>query len=288
MTDAIEAVAPAKLNLFLHITGRRPDGYHLLNSVVCFTEIGDRLCVEPATDLSLTIDGSFAATLPTDDSDNLVLRAARVLAEEAGIAPQAAITLTKELPIGAGIGGGSSDAATTLRLLNQLWSVRWPKARLAEIALKLGSDVPACLEPSPAQMQGVGEVLSPVTLVNMPPYCVLVWPGQAVSTPLVYQAYKKAASPFAQDTVVNTRWTLEALQQQSNMLEGAACQLAPVVAEAMAQLRSTQGAQLVRMSGSGSCCTAFYRERTQAEQSAHTIASYDSNWWVRVSRLKEQ
>src|SRR5436190_522121 len=142
---AVTAFAPAKVNLYLHVTGRRDDGYHLLESLVAFVDIGDRLTAEPAASLSLTVDGPEAADLVAIGDDNLVLRAARLLAERAGITAGAALHLDKHLPIAAGIGGGSTDAAATLRVLRQLWRISPDDETLSALGISLGADVPACL-----------------------------------------------------------------------------------------------------------------------------------------------
>lgn len=150
--------APAKLNLYLHVTGRRPDGYHVLDSLVAFADCGDVLHAAPAAELSLSIDGPFAAGL-AGEADNLVLRAARALAAAAGVPAHASLTLEKHLPVASGIGGGSSDAAATLRLLCRLWRITPDPAVLNRIALGLGADVPVCLGSRPARMGGVGDLL---------------------------------------------------------------------------------------------------------------------------------
>ena len=178
--------APAKLNLYLHVVGRRDDGYHLLDSLVAFAEAGDVLRARPANGLRLTLDGAFGRAL-AGEPDNLVLRAARLLAEAAGVPPHAELVLEKNLPVASGIGGGSADAAAALRLLQRLWNVSLPAATLQQLALRLGADVPVCLHGHPVRMGGIGERLEPVPAL---PPCglLLVNPGVAVQTRPVFQA----------------------------------------------------------------------------------------------------
>ena len=154
---AVAAFAPAKVNLYLHVTGRRADGYHLLDSLVAFVDIGDRLWAEPATSLSLTVDGPEAADLAAVGGDNLVLRAARLLADQAGTTAGAALHLDKHLPVAAGIGGGSSDAAAALLALRQLWRLPLDDNALCELGVRLGADLPACLYRRAVWVAGIGE-----------------------------------------------------------------------------------------------------------------------------------
>ncbi len=178
--------APAKVNLFLHVTGKRPDGYHLLDSLVVFAGIADRVTIVPAADLSLTIGGPFAASL-TADADNLVLRAALALAAEAGVRATGALHLDKQIPVASGIGGGSADAAAAMRLLCRNWELNLPDATLERIATGLGADVAVCLRSQPMRMRGVGEILTPAPAL---PRCglVLVNPGIPLTTVSVFRA----------------------------------------------------------------------------------------------------
>ena len=177
MSDRSE-FAPAKVNLYLHVVGRRSDGYHLLDSLAVFAGVGDRLTVSPSDRLTLSVTGPFAAGL-ADEADNLVLRAAQRLADRAGIAPTGTLALEKILPVASGIGGGSADAAATLRLLSRFWGL--PTIGLAEIGIGLGADVPVCLAGQPAIMSGIGDVLAPAP--RLPELgIVLANPGVAVST----------------------------------------------------------------------------------------------------------
>lgn len=250
----IEVFAPAKINLTLHVTGQRPDGYHLLDSLVCFADFGDSIVVKPADKLSLTIKGPFGAQLEASD-DNLVLRAARLLDPTRG----AEITLIKRLPVASGIGGGSADAAASLRALAQLWGLPLPSA---QTVAALGADVPVCLRSSLSRMQGVGEK---ITHMGSGPNCgvILVNPGVAISTPSVFKALASKQNPLMtepllepSDEKADLRW-LGWLAQQRNDLEPAAIAQEPVIAEVLENLRALPGVKLARMSGSGATCFAL-------------------------------
>ena len=186
MPDSLTEAAPAKVNLYLHVTGRRADGYHLLDSLVVFAGIGDVLEAAPSDTLSLHVEGRFAAGL-ADEPDNLVLRAARALAAAAGVPARARLVLQKNLPVASGIGGGSADAAAALRLLSRLWDLRPAPSEMARLALALGADVPVCLAGRASRMSGIGEQLAAAPRL---PICgiVLVNPGVAVATADVFRA----------------------------------------------------------------------------------------------------
>ncbi len=274
--------APAKVNLYLHVTGRRADGYHLLDSLAVFGPAADEVTAEPAEGLSLTLDGPFGAGLAAE-TDNLVLRAARALAETAGLAPGAALRLTKRLPIASGIGGGSADAAAALRLLDRLWGLSLGEARLAGIAARLGADVPVCLASGPMRMQGVGEVLSPAPAL---PDCglLLVNPGLALATPAVFRAREggftpPAALPGAWADAAAMARDLEALR---NDLEAPAIRLCPPIAEVLAALRALPGCLLARMSGSGATCFGLFATPAAAEAAAPALPG---GWWRSAGAL---
>lgn len=268
--------APAKLNLFLQVTGRRADGYHLLDSLVVFADIGDTVDAAPAEALTLALDGPEAATLAAEP-DNLVLRAAHALADAAGVAPQAALRLTKRLPVASGIGGGSADAAAALRALVRLWGLRLPAERMAAIALSLGADVPVCLASTPRRMEGVGEVLSAAPA--LPEFgLVLANPRIALPTPAVFRALAghhsgAAALPAGWE---DARAMAADLARLANDLEAPAIAICPVVAEVLAALHALPGALLARMSGSGATCFAIMPD---AESAARAAASLPAAWW---------
>lgn len=270
--------APAKLNLFLHVIGRRDDGYHLLDSLVVFARIGDELTAEPSASLSLDLTGPFAGLLG-DAADNLVIRAARLLAAEAGIAPGAALRLDKRLPVASGIGGGSADAAATLRALNWLWDVRLPQARLERLAARLGADVPVCLVARPTRMGGIGERLEPAPVV---PDCgiVLVNPGVPIATADVFRARDGA---FSERAALPAGWASAAamagdLAGLRNDLQAPAIRLQPAIGAVLAALEALPGCLLARMSGSGATCFGVFSSATTAEVAAAGLRA--PGWWV--------
>ncbi|MDB5659662.1 MAG: 4-(cytidine 5-diphospho)-2-C-methyl-D-erythritol kinase [Cypionkella sp.] len=272
---AVRAFAPAKINLALHVTGQRADGYHMLDSLVVFAAVGDWLTVEPAAALILTVTGPFAARLAAED--NLVLRAARVL----GV--KAAITLDKHLPIASGIGGGSADAAAALRALSAMAGVALPDAAAV---LALGADVPVCLECVPLRMQGVGEVLTP--LPALPEcYVVLVNPGVAVATRAVFKALPRKDNPaMAMMPVWRSAGELAAwLAEQRNDLEAPAIELAPVIAEVKAALAVRPGCLLARMSGSGATCYGLFASEELAKAAAGALREDAPAWWVAAAAV---
>ncbi len=276
--DQPAALAPAKINLYLHVTGRRADGYHLLDSLVVFAGAADRLSLRPADGLALTLSGPFAAGLVAEP-DNLVLRAARALAEAGGIAPHASLHLQKSLPVASGIGGGSADAAAALRLLRAAWGVAIADTDLATLALRLGADVPVCLPSRPARMGGVGEIITAAPTI---PPCgmVLINPGIALPTPAVFRARTGGFSPPA---TLPTGWPNAAamaadLATTANDLQHAAIGLCPAIAEVLAALGASADCLLARMSGSGATCFALYPSAGQALAAATALAR--PGWWV--------
>lgn len=275
----IEAFAPAKVNLTLHVLGRRADGYHLLDSLVAFADVGDRLRVQPAGTLTLELAGPRAAGVPADGS-NLVLRAARWLDPQGG----AAIRLEKHLPAAAGIGGGSSDAAAAVRALARLW--RRPLPEAAALAA-LGADVPVCLAARPARMGGAGEALAPVPPLP-PAWLVLANPGVAVATAEVFAALERrdgppmpAALPRLADAAGLAAW----LRTMRNDLEPAAVRLRPVIAQVAAALAAQPGCLVARMSGSGATCFGLFADAPPARAAAAALARAEPGWWVAAAPL---
>jgi 4-diphosphocytidyl-2-C-methyl-D-erythritol kinase len=263
--------APAKVNLYLHVTGKRADGYHLLDSLAVFPATGDVVAAEPADELSLAITGPFGAILEAE-ADNLLLRAARLLGPTRG----AALRLEKNLPVASGIGGGSADAAAALRVLCALWGIE--DADLRALALQLGADVPVCLASRPARMQGIGEVLAPAPV--LPDFgMVLVNPGVAVPTPAVFRARQGEFSAAADlpDGWADVDAMVAALAALGNDLQAAAIDIAPVIGEALAALAVLPGAKLARMSGSGATCFAIFATPKAAHEAAAQIGR--PSWW---------
>ena len=272
--------ARAKVNLFLHVLGRRADGYHLLDSLVVFAETGDVVGAEAADDLSLALSGPFASGLETGDG-NLVLRAARAAAQATGIGAGARLTLDKRLPVASGIGGGSADAAATLRALNRLWDLRLDEARLAAIALPLGADIPVCLASRPARMGGIGEVLAPAPL--LPRFgLVLANPGLPLATSAVFAA---RTGPF--DTPADLPQGWETAQDMArdlarlrNGLEAAARTLCPTLAMVLDALASLPGCLLARLSGSGPTGFALFATAEEANVAAASLRRLHPDWWI--------
>ena len=272
--------ARAKVNLFLHVLGRRADGYHLLDSLVVFAEAADVVRAEPADSLSLTLSGPFASYLEAGDG-NLVLRAARALARETGTGAGARLTLDKQLPIASGIGGGSADAAATLRVLNRLWRLGLEEARLAALALPLGADVPVCLASRPARMGGIGEVLAPAP--QLPRFgLVLANPGLPLATPAVFAA---RTEPFDTRADLPQGWkTAQAMARDlarlRNGLEAAARALCPTLGTVLNALAALPGALLARLSGSGPTGFALFATAKEANDAAALLRRLHPDWWI--------
>ncbi|MBN8898253.1 MAG: 4-(cytidine 5'-diphospho)-2-C-methyl-D-erythritol kinase [Rhodospirillales bacterium] len=303
MSASWTEAAPAKVNLSLHVTGRRADGYHLLDSLVVFAEVGDVLRAEPAPTLSLRLAGPFAAGL-SEEPDNLVLRAARGLAALVGdrdaVTPPArapghsaearpgtpamplagaALTLDKRLPVASGIGGGSADAAAVLRLLVRLWGVAPDPAALHRLAQSLGADVPVCLECRSVRMRGIGEVLAPVPPL---PACglLLVNPGVGVATADVFRA--RQGQPFSAPPPLPAAWpdavSLAAwLRDCGNDLEPPARALCPPIGTVLAAIARQPACLLARMSGSGATCFGLFPTEAEAQAAADRLRP--EGWW---------
>jgi 4-diphosphocytidyl-2-C-methyl-D-erythritol kinase len=268
--------ACAKVNLWLNVVGRRADGYHLLDSLVAFVDLADTVEARPGDRLSLEVTGPGSAAL-AGEADNLVLKAARLLAERAGVPPLAALSLIKRIPVAAGLGGGSADAAAALRALADLWRLALPDDTLFEIAGALGADVPMCLAGRTALATGIGDRLQPAPV--LPPVAILlVNPGVALPTREVFAARR---GPFAASRPVQPRWRdvpefVAALAERGNDLTDAAISLQPVVAEVLAFLRRGEGARYAAMSGSGATCYALYDTVAAARRAADTVPD---TWW---------
>lgn len=277
--------APAKVNLWLEIVGKRADGYHLLDSLVVFAGVGDCLWAESADSLTLAIEGPFGSEIPRDGA-NLVLRAAHLLAEAAGVPAKARLVLDKRLPVAAGIGGGSSDAAAALRALAALWDCDAENELLMNLGAALGADVPVCLFGGPALVGGVGEALMPA-----PPlpeaWLVLVNPGVALSTAAVFQARQGGFSPpRAFGTPPASAEALaELLVARRNDLEEPARRLRPEIDAALGALATTAGCLIGRMSGSGATCFGLYATAREAHAAAAAIAEEHPDWWATAAPI---
>ncbi len=277
--------APAKINLFLHVVGRRDDGYHLIDSAIAFAEVGDGLSVARDDGLSLAISGPFAGTLAGDPNDNLVLRAAHALRDAATVADGAMITLDKRLPVASGIGGGSADAAASLRLLAALWNV--PEEVAARLAVGLGADVPVCLRSLPARVGGIGETIE---ILDPLPACgvVLANAGEGVSTPAVFAARSGGFSKAADwEPPSSYPELIDRLGATRNDLADAARAVSPVIGDVLAALEETPGCGVTRLSGSGGTCFGLYETAGAAASAAEALAAERPTWWVQATRFLE-
>lgn len=273
-------LAPAKINLALHVIGQRPDGMHLLDTVAVFADIGDMVSADPAERLTLAIEGPLAAHAPIG-SENLIIRAAECLRRHTRAKAGAALRLTKHLPSGAGFGGGSADAAAALLALNELWQTGMARSALAAIGVELGADIPMCVSGAALRARGIGEVIDPIS--GWPPLpMVLIWPGAAVPTGAIFSALEERVNEplppiFRLETVAGVAtW----LAGQRNDLQHAAVQVAPVIHAGLEALRAAPGCLLARMSGSGSGCFGLFASTELSRAVASRIASAEPSWWV--------
>jgi 4-diphosphocytidyl-2-C-methyl-D-erythritol kinase len=285
---ACTEAAWAKVNLTLQVTWRRADGYHELESLVVYSDVGDLLTIEAveSNSLTLTVQGPQAGPL-LDEHDNLVMLAAEALCKRAGVRAGAAITLTKNLPVASGIGGGSADAAAALRGLTRLWQLDLPAAELAELALTRGADVPVCLRGDAAIMSGSGEELQP--LAALPPlWLLLVNPGVAVSTSAVFRSLAGKFSKVREPRLppIGLAPFIDWLAARGNDLQAPACRIAPAVAQVLAALDDTDDCLLARMSGSGATCFGLFESEPAARSAAALLAETHSDWWVAPALLR--
>jgi 4-diphosphocytidyl-2-C-methyl-D-erythritol kinase len=281
--------APAKVNLTLRVLGRRADGYHEIESLVAFAGVGDALSFAPGGALALTVRGPSAAQAGAT-ADNLVLKAARALADRVPTVGAGTFALEKRLPVAAGLGGGSADAAAALRLLARANNLASDDPLLYAAARATGADVPVCLDPRTRLMRGVGEILS--NPFKLPPLQgVLVNPGVALATKAAFARWKPPATPpVPADLTVLTAMTkrdqlVRFLLSQANDLESAAIALAPAVADVLLALSSQPRCELARMSGSGATCFAVFASAAAAIKAAEAIHAEYPNWWVRATAL---
>jgi len=282
----VRRAAPAKLNLYLHVLGRRDDGYHLLDSLVAFADVADVVTARPAETLSLEVTGPFAAALSGNRSENLVLRAATALAGRAGIEPRAALTLEKNLPVASGIGGGSSDAAAALKALGELWRLDLGERQFQGLAQSLGADVPVCLFGETAWLGGIGERIAPA--LPLPPcWLVLVNPGVGVATPAVFKARSGDFSEPArfERPPADAAALVRLLVARRNDLAPPAMALVPAISDVLRALEVQPGALIARMSGSGATCFALFAEADAAQSAGRRLGTGHPGWWVATGTL---
>ncbi|PPQ18662.1 4-(cytidine 5'-diphospho)-2-C-methyl-D-erythritol kinase [Bradyrhizobium sp. AC87j1] len=284
----------AKVNLSLRVVGRRADGYHDLESVVAFADCADRLTLEPGGELKLATTGPLAAACG-DTADNLVFKAARLLADAVPNLKLGAFALDKVLPVAAGIGGGSADAAAALRLLARLNNLSLDDPRLQKVALATGADVPVCLLSRACDMTGVGEQLLPLALPSMP--CVMVNPRVPVATKDVFQelglrngellvgATSVLGAPAWPEEGGSIADWVDVLETVANDLEEPALRIEPVIGDVLEALRGSAGVKLARMSGSGATCFAIYGSPADTHAAAEEIRRDHPGWWVHAGTL---
>lgn len=282
----ITEFARAKVNLTLHITGRRSDGYHLLESLVVFPDIGDQLSFEGASDLSLEVVGAQSAEL--DGQDNIILRAAKSLQEAFDVSQGAHIILEKNLPVASGIGGGSADAAAALRGLCALWSLKPDASALHALALKLGADVAVCLGGASAMMSGIGDVVEP--LEGLPAFhMVLVNCRKPVSTAAVFRSLITSEMTAAPSRIsyksASFSMMIESLAAGSNDMQEPATALEPEIKTCLESLATCKGVALTRMSGSGATCFGIFESRSLAEAARRDLSQRHPHWWIRAATV---
>ncbi|MGO4387206.1 4-(cytidine 5'-diphospho)-2-C-methyl-D-erythritol kinase [Microvirga sp. 2YAF29] len=290
MSQPLATRAPAKINLTLHVLGRRADNYHVLESLVAFAGTGDDLRLEPGPALALHVQGP-TAPLAGSDADNLVLKAARLLAERISNLKTGTFQLTKRLPVAAGIGGGSSDAAAALRLLARLNGFPLSDPALLEAARLTGADVPVCLEPKARMMRGVGDELGPALILPRL-FSVLVNPRVPVETPAVFktlglqpgQALEDDVHPVVRAGAVSMLF--DNLKAARNDLEAPALKLQPIIGDVIGLMKTTQGCRLARMSGSGATVFGLYDDCNAAADAAKSIQRAQPGWWVKATSLR--
>ena len=275
----------AKINLALHVRSKRADGYHALESLFVFTELGDRLTgrIRADGEIRLEVDGPFGPSLD-DGPDNLVIRAARALQAHRGEGLGADLRLTKILPVASGIGGGSADAAATLRLLTRLWNAPMASDVLERIALSLGSDIPACIRSIPQMVHGRGEILQPQAIEGLSAMPILlVNPGIALSTGQVFGRWdQRDRGPLAAEGLE------QLIKQGRNDLEQPAMAMEPVIADVLAALGACAGSCLARMSGSGATCFALFDTDRHMAEAAVALRGGRPGWWIAETRIRAE
>lgn len=284
----LTGLAPAKINLFLHVGAVQPDGYHPLASLVAFADVGDTITVERAEALSLTVEGPFGAGLSAEPN-NLILKALRALGDAAGIGePALRVVLDKQLPIAAGLGGGSSDAGTALKLARDILELELDDAALETVAGVVGADGPMCLRARSAWAEGRGDLLTDAP--QLPPlHAVLVNPGVPSSTGAVYRAFDAGLPGATERPTAPTDWSpalvIDWLASQRNDLEQPALALAPAISDALAAVAAQPGAGLTRMSGSGATVFGLFVSPDAANRAATALRQSNSDWWIKRTVL---
>lgn len=292
-SQSLDIFAPAKLNLYLHVTGRLDNGYHSLDSLIGFVDTGDNIEIKPARNFAFHIQGPYAGCFKhrerssETESQNLAVRAALALAGAARKNLDFKITLTKNLPLAAGLGGGSADAAAVIRGLMQWWNIPPDAPYLSSLLKKLGADVPVCLKAETTRIQGIGNILEPAPALQSWPV-VLVNPVRACSTEQVFQNFK---APFKNPVTLPDSFhsftnMITFLAAQNNDLYHAASNFVPEIDTVITALESQPGCALARMSGSGATCFGLFEKTENAKNATRTIQAAQPSWWVRQTRFR--
>lgn len=292
MPAPLTIFAPAKINLFLHVTGKTDNNYHTLDSLINFADIGDEITIEPASQFSFDIDGPYAgyfnadAQKSTDESTNLVVKAVFAMAQKFERLPDFKITLTKNLPIASGMGGGSSNAAATIWGLLEWWNIPTNTDDLPELFLKLGADVPVCYYSQPARMQGIGDLVTPVP--DMPELDILlINPGKPCPTEKVFAGI---TPPYSEKITFpphfkSTHALIEFLSHQRNDLTPAASNIVSEINEILPLIQKQKGCALARLSGSGATCFGIFENADTAKEAEIKIREQNPDWWIRTGTL---
>lgn len=284
MIRKIRKQAPAKINLTLRVTGKRQDGLHLLESIIVFADIADELYFSKAAKTSLRTEGPFAENIPTNDT-NLAIKTLNLIRKKYQIRDNVLITIKKNLPVGAGIGGGSSDAASTINGLSELFNLGMDDKEKNIMALELGADVPVCLHGRPAFVSGVGEIIDGIN--SLPGFwAVLIFPMIALSTRDVFsKGFKSYSMSYSKIPATEEGWQ-NFLKNNSNDMEYNSIRIVPQISEILDELRKSDQIVYARMSGSGSACFGLFDTKAGAERCARRIARIHPQWWIKTTRLK--
>lgn len=286
LPDGIALTCHAKINLFLHVLGKRDDGYHDLQSWIVFAEVGDSIRVREAKQFHLAVEGQFAHSLPSM-GENLITRTVNLLAERHKQKPNVMVELTKNLPIGTGLGGGSANAAATARALQHIWGFEWQDGDDEWLARNIGADVPACLLSSATMVEGIGEKLVPTP--HLPENChlVIVYPGIGISTSEVFGMLSPPYTPHHEifPEAKDVFDLVKQLQETRNDMMHPAMGLQPKILEAYRALTRQSGCLLARMTGSGSACFGIFPDEEAARMAANAIRKAEPKWWVRATRF---
>ncbi|MDG1005116.1 MAG: 4-(cytidine 5'-diphospho)-2-C-methyl-D-erythritol kinase [Emcibacteraceae bacterium] len=281
-------LAPAKINLDLRITGRRSDGYHLLDSIVVFTEFGDELRAELSDKLEIIISGPFSSGL-RDCDDNLVIKACKLLCQEAGVEPNLKFYLTKNMPVSSGIGGGSADAAAAMKLTCKLLDLNINESIIQEIAIKIGADVPVCLRSVSSQICGIGDEIHQLSFDDEL-YLLLINPGIPISTSNIFKKYQNYKTKFdTKRRIIKTKIQLDliicSLKDSHNSLQDIVYSQNEEVQTILEILKDTEGMLLCRMSGSGATCFAAYKTLEECNRAGNKIKQLNNEWWIKETKI---